>query len=118
MNSDGTSEREIVEAISQGDRFAITELVEAYLPSVYDLSLRVTLDVELAEAAAEGAFRRLVEASAAPDEVIPANKWLLSVVRDEAIERLRERGRSEARPVSPLSLSPADPMFNQVLIET
>ena len=87
-----------MEAIVARDDMAFAVLYDRYVDVVYSTAFRVLGDVGLAEDATQDIFVRLWRA---PQRFEPARgrfvTWLLSVVRNRAVDEVRARGRRRRR---------------------
>src|SRR5688572_20603965 len=108
------TDEDLADAIGRGDDEAAAVLVRRHAAGLFDFAIRTTLDAGLAATAVDAAFRRVYErADARPS--LPVRTWLLSLVAEEALEGLRQRGRSGSNgDDSPSPLSPIDERFVQV----
>lgn len=84
----------LMHAIAARDELAFGVLYDRYVDLVYSASLRVLSDSQLAEDATQDIFVRLWRR---PETFIPERgrflSWLMSVVRNRAVDELRARGR-------------------------
>lgn len=84
----------LMHAISARDEIAFGVMYDRYVDLVYSASLRVLSDSQLAEDATQDIFVRLWRR---PESFIPERgrflSWLMSVVRNRAVDELRARGR-------------------------
>lgn len=85
-------------AIVERDELAFVVLYDRYADLVYSASLRVLADTQLAEDATQDVFVRLWRR---PEAFIAGRgrfiSWLMSVVRNRAVDELRARGRRRRR---------------------
>jgi len=88
----------LMEAVAARDEIAFSVIYDRYVDVVYSTAFRVLGDVQLAEDATQDIFVRLWRA---PGRFEPARgrflTWLLSVVRNRAVDELRARGRRRRR---------------------
>lgn len=99
----------LMAGIMARDEAAFVVLYERYAALVYSTSLRVLADAQLAEDAAQEIFVRLWRR---PEAFQPERgkflSWLLSVVRNRAVDELRVRGRRRQREVVSIGLTDED----------
>jgi RNA polymerase sigma-70 factor (ECF subfamily) len=92
------SDERLMEAVAARDDLAFAVIYDRYSAVVYSTAFRVLGDVQLAEDATQDIFVRLWRA---PGRFEPARgrfiTWLLSVVRNRAVDELRARGRRRRR---------------------
>ncbi|MFN0145062.1 MAG: sigma-70 family RNA polymerase sigma factor [Dehalococcoidia bacterium] len=85
-------------AIVSSDEAAFAVLYDRYVDLVYSASLRVLGDTQLAEDATQDIFVRLWRR---PETFVAERgrflSWLMSVVRNRAVDELRARGRRRRR---------------------
>ena len=88
----------LMHAIALRDETAFAVLYDRYVDLVYSASLRVLADAGLAEDATQDIFVRLWRR---PETFVPERgrflSWLMSVVRNRAVDELRARGRRRKR---------------------
>jgi RNA polymerase sigma-70 factor (ECF subfamily) len=89
-------------AVVNRDELAFAVLYDRYADLVYSASVRVLADSQLAEDATQDIFVRLWRRP----EAFVADRgrfvsWLMSVVRNRAVDELRARGRRQRREGSP-----------------
>ncbi len=88
----------LMHAIALRDESAFAVLYDRYVDLVYSASLRVLGDPGLAEDATQDIFVRLWRR---PETFVPERgrflSWLMSVVRNRAVDELRARGRRRRR---------------------
>jgi RNA polymerase sigma-70 factor (ECF subfamily) len=88
----------LMTAIAARDQDAFSVLYDRYVDLVYSASLRVLHDPQLAEDSAQEIFVRLWRR---PEAFVPERgrflSWLMSVVRNRAVDDLRARGRRQRR---------------------
>jgi RNA polymerase sigma-70 factor (ECF subfamily) len=88
----------LMSAIVARDESAFAALYDRYVDLVYSASLRVLGDTQLAEDATQDIFVRLWRR---PETFVPERgrfvSWLMSVVRNRAVDELRARGRRRRR---------------------
>lgn len=98
------SDERLMEAVAARDDLAFAVLYDRYVDVVYSTAYRVLGDAQLAEDATQDIFVRLWRM---PGRFEPARgrfvTWLLSVVRNRAVDELRARGRRRRREGSPLT---------------
>ncbi|MFN8506436.1 MAG: hypothetical protein U0547_02565 [Dehalococcoidia bacterium] len=82
-----------------GDESAFHALAARHLPELYDFASHLTADPAKAASVTVFALRRATN-SLEPDHRDP-REWLLTLVRDVALERLPERAGDEAPPTPP-----------------
>lgn len=92
------SDEALMNAIVERDELAFVVLYDRYADLVYSASLRVLADTQLAEDATQDVFVRLWRR---PEAFIAGRgrfiSWLMSVVRNRAVDELRARGRRRRR---------------------
>lgn len=105
----GWTDEALMAAIAARDDAAFVVLYERYAALVYSTSLRILADPQLAEDAAQDVFVRLWRR---PEAFQPERgrflSWLLSVVRNRAVDELRVRGRRRQREVVSTGLPDGD----------
>lgn len=88
----------LMTAITARDETAFAVLYDRYVDLIYSASLRVLADSQLAEDTTQDIFVRLWRR---PETFIPERgrflSWLMSVVRNRAVDELRARGRRRRR---------------------
>ncbi len=104
------SEADLLARIAHGDERALAELYDAMSSLAYGLALRIVGDADTAEDVVQDAFMRVWHRA---DRYEPsrgaARPWLLRVVRNVAIDRLRTadaRSRAETRSQTDVALAP------------
>jgi len=94
----GWTDERLMTAIVLRDEPAFAVLYDRYVDLVYSASLRVLADPQLAEDATQDIFVRLWRR---PEAFIADRgrflSWLMSVVRNRAVDELRARGRRRRR---------------------
>ncbi len=85
------NDQELVTRVLQGDSQAFAGLVELYQQAVYNLAYRMLGDAREAEDAAQEAFLRAYQHLSSYDPERPFKTWLLSIVSNYCIDRLRKR---------------------------
>jgi len=85
------NDQELVARVLQGDGQAFAELVESYQQAVYNLAYRMLGDAREAEDAAQEAFLRAYQHLSSYDPERSFKTWLLSIVSNYCIDRLRKR---------------------------
>lgn len=92
------SDEALMLAVVNRDELAFAELYDRYVDLVYSTSLRVLGDAQLAEDATQDIFVRLWRR---PQAFMAERgrfvSWLMSVVRNRAVDELRARGRRQKR---------------------
>ncbi|HEY7269349.1 MAG TPA: hypothetical protein VH951_05950 [Dehalococcoidia bacterium] len=109
MTANERSDEELHQLAIGGDAEAETELRNRFAPSLYDFALRVSLDPAVAEASIRAAFERPLDERPAS---LTLSTWFLSLVRDDILERMRDRGRGGDSADARTALSPVDPAFS------
>jgi RNA polymerase sigma-70 factor (ECF subfamily) len=99
---------------------AFDELVDTYASSAYAVAYRVLEDQQLAEEAVQEAFVRVWERARAFDSTRGTERtWVLSVVRNQAIDVLRKRQRQRERSIDDepvvYELKAGDDVWREVL---
>lgn len=88
----------LMHAVAMRDEAAFAVLYDRYVDLVYSASLRVLADPQLAEDATQDIFVRLWRR---PEAFVAARgrfvSWLMSVVRNRAVDEFRARGRRRRR---------------------
>lgn len=96
------SDEALMLAVVNRDELAFAVLYDRYADLVYSTSARVLADSQLAEDATQDIFVRLWRR---PEAFIADRgrfvSWLMSVVRNRAVDELRARGRRQKREGSP-----------------
>ncbi|MCC6381262.1 MAG: sigma-70 family RNA polymerase sigma factor [Dehalococcoidia bacterium] len=96
------SDEALMSAIVERDELAFVVLYDRYADLVYSASLRVLADPQLAEDATQDVFVRLWRR---PEAFVAGRgrfvSWLMSVVRNRAVDELRARGRRWRRESAP-----------------
>lgn len=85
------NDQELVTRVLRGDSQAFAELVELYQQAVYNLAYRMLGDAREAEDAAQEAFLRAYQHLRSYDPERSFKTWLLSIVSNYCIDRLRKR---------------------------
>lgn len=80
-----------VQAAQAGDRQAFSELVEAYMRPVYNLTYRMLGNPQEAEDAAQETFMRAYSRLEQYDENHKFSTWIFSIANHHCIDRLRKR---------------------------
>lgn len=86
--SDSTVERALT-----GERAAVEGLVQAFLPRVYGLCLRMTKSRELADEASQEAFVRVLKSLPKLRDPARLDSWVLTIAANTARKLLAKRGR-------------------------
>src|SRR5581483_6701326 len=112
MTADERTDEELRRLAGGGDAEAFQALKDRHFDNLYDFAVRISLDPALAAQAAGAAFDRVL---ASPPGSLPLATALLAAARDEALERMRGRGRGDEtatdEPRTPIS--PVDPVFSR-----
>jgi DNA-directed RNA polymerase specialized sigma24 family protein len=108
MTANERSDEELLQLANSGDADAESELTDRLRRSLYDFALRVSLDPVVAASSVRAAFEH--HADERP-RGLSLTTWYLSLVRDDLLERMRERGR-DASPSAAAAPSPVDPIFS------
>jgi RNA polymerase sigma-70 factor (ECF subfamily) len=88
----------IVQRMAAGDQDALVELMGELGGPAYSLALRMTRDVQLAEEAVQDAFVALWRAADSYEpHTASVATWVLGVVRNKAIDRVRHEQRRRPR---------------------
>lgn len=87
---------ETIAAAIGGERVAVEALVQAYLPRVYGLALRLTRRQELAEEATQETFVRALKALPNLRGQERLTSWLLTITANTVREQARRAGRTES----------------------
>jgi RNA polymerase sigma-70 factor (ECF subfamily) len=85
------NDQELIARVLQGDDQAFAELIESYQQAVYNLAYRMLGDAREAEDAAQEAFLRAYQHLSSYDPERSFKTWLLSIVSNYCIDRLRKR---------------------------
>lgn len=80
-----------VQAAQAGDRQAFSQLVEAYMRPVYNLTYRMLGNPQEAEDAAQETFMRAYSRLGQYDENHKFSTWIFSIANHHCIDRLRKR---------------------------
>jgi DNA-directed RNA polymerase specialized sigma24 family protein len=109
------SDQQLAADLAAGDPTALAELAERYAPDLYDFAIRIVLDGSAASIVLEDSFEHARSDIASRSAFLSLRAWLLALVRDNALEALRQRGRADAEPdQAPTPLSLNDPMFVEI----
>ena len=101
MDSAGRTDEELMQAVQAGDVRAFEQLYARYTDLVFSTALRVLADPQLAEDAAQDVFLRLWRHPERYDATRGKFiSWLLSVVRNRAVDEIRTRVRRQKREVA------------------
>ncbi len=115
---DRLTDEALLELISRGDAAARSAFADCYLKPVHDFALRVSLDSGLAAAASLAAFGRLATEAEQRPPRLPPRSWLLALVHEEALARMRRGGRAGAAPdEEPELVPPLDERFLQPSVD-
>jgi RNA polymerase sigma-70 factor (ECF subfamily) len=88
------------ERFRAGERTAFDEVMREYAGSAYAVAVKVLGDPGLAEEAVQEAFVRIWERAGAFDGTRGNERtWILSIVRNQAIDMLRKRQRQRERSI-------------------
>lgn len=90
-----------IEAAVRGERPAVEALVQAYLPRVYGLALRLTRRQELAEEATQETFVRALRALPNLRGPERLTSWLLTITANTVREQARKANRMDSLEVEP-----------------
>jgi RNA polymerase sigma-70 factor, ECF subfamily len=100
-------DEELMARLSYRDIKAFETLYDRYGTLVYSTALRVVADAHLAEDIAQETFLRLWRM---PEHYVAQRgrfvTWLLSVVRNRAVDQVRTRGRRRKREMAPTESGP------------
>ena len=84
----------LLEACADGDRAALARLYEAASPQLFALALRMTRRRDLAEEVVQETFLAVWRRAASFDPARGTGMaWLAAILRNQAIDLLRRRGR-------------------------
>ena len=96
----GISDVELAKALASGDLNALDTLYTRYGALAYSVAVRVLSDPGLAEDTVQESFLKLWSSAAGFDASRGSLRgWLLTLVRNRAIDQLRSRGAKEKREV-------------------
>src|SRR5258708_1864504 len=96
----GGSDAELAQALAAGDLNALGILYDRYGALAYSVAVRVLSDPGLAEDTVQESFVKLWSSAARFDASRGSLRgWLLTLVRNAAIDRLRGRGAQEKREI-------------------
>lgn len=96
----GGSDAELAQALGEGDLNALGILYDRYGALAYSVAVRVLSDPGLAEDTVQESFLKLWSSAARFDASRGSLRgWLLTLVRNGAIDRLRGRGAQEKREI-------------------
>lgn len=94
----GVSDAELAQQLARGDQAALAALFDRYGGLAYSIALRVIGDPGQAEDAVQDAFLKLWKGAAGFDPRRGSLRtWLVTAVRNRAIDYLRGRGAHERR---------------------
>lgn len=91
--ADPCSETRLVTRARGGDEDALSELYALHAQPAYALAWRLTSDRTAAEDITQDAFLRLLDRPSRLDPARPVRPWLLRIVSNLAIDRMRRRWR-------------------------
>ncbi|NOZ60636.1 MAG: sigma-70 family RNA polymerase sigma factor [Calditrichaeota bacterium] len=125
------SEKELIKRAKQGDRQAQAQIVVKYERMVYNLSLRLLGDQDLAEGVLQETFLKVIQALPNFKEQSQLSTWIYRIATNQALMRLRSKKRhrqsfdenieNENRDYSAfirsLEKDPLDSLINQELKE-
>lgn len=83
----------LIGCIVQGDQKAFSQLMQRYLPSVYNYLYRMTQNHELSEEIAQEAFVKAYQNLKNFDRQRPFKPWILRIASNAAISQLRKQSR-------------------------
>lgn len=98
---------EQIEAAIGGDRQAVGQITQAFLPRVFGLTLRLTRNRELAEDATQETFVRALRALPQLRDHARFKSWILTIAANTAREALRKQSRNAALDYEPAAIEPA-----------
>ncbi len=91
---DAEEASDLLRACAEGQRSALRRLYDAWAPTVYALTLRITRQKSLAEDATHDAFLQIWQQAARFDPTRGrADVWMFSIARYRAIDLMRRRQR-------------------------
>jgi RNA polymerase sigma-70 factor (ECF subfamily) len=103
------SDDQLMIAVAQGECSALEKLYDRYVRSCFGLALSIVYEPSLAEEIVQEVF---VKVWRRPETFSPGRGtfyiWLLTIVRNEALDKLRRAKRWSAMQMSSLSLGSAD----------
>lgn len=109
----GSSDADLAARLGAGDVDALAALYDAYGPLAYSVALRVLGDPQKAEDVTQEAFLKLWTHAADFDPSRGAlRSWLLTIVRNRAVDGLRGRGARERGELPLLDVQPAKEAFD------
>lgn len=85
------SDKDLMEALGNGDESALTIFVNRYLPHVYRFALRLTNDEFLAEDVSQEVFLRVYQRAGQYDPRFTLKTWILTIARNASVDMLRSR---------------------------
>jgi RNA polymerase sigma-70 factor (ECF subfamily) len=108
--------RQLLDRFAAGDDAAFADLVAAHQQLAYLTAWRILGEAEAARDATQEAFLRLFRHHESYDRARPFRTWLLSIVRNAAIDALRRQHRHEhpdhlervAAPLEPVPMEGAE----------
>ena len=108
--------RMLLDRFAAGDDTAFADLVAAHQQLAYLTAWRILGEAEAARDATQEAFLRLFRHHESYDRARPFRTWLLSIVRNAAIDALRRQHRFEhpdhldrvAAPIEPMAMEGAE----------
>ncbi|MBI5251991.1 MAG: sigma-70 family RNA polymerase sigma factor [Desulfomonile tiedjei] len=101
------SDKDLLEALANGDEAAFSVFVNRYLAPVFRFALRLTNDEFLAEDVSQEVFLRIYQRAWEYDARFPVKNWVLAVVRNTGIDIVRSR-KSWIRAISELHTSSSE----------
>jgi RNA polymerase sigma-70 factor (ECF subfamily) len=107
-------ERRLIDGLRNNDREIMAELFDAYSSVAYGLALRTLSDAGEAEDVVQESFLALWRQSERLDPTRGVRSYLLTIVHNKTIDRLRRKGR---RPEAALEFAEAVPDDSEDLAE-
>jgi DNA-directed RNA polymerase specialized sigma24 family protein len=95
---DPRPDEQLADLASQGDAAAAESLAQRYLASLFDFAIRASLDQAVAQSVVEATLARSVAEQEKRPPQLSFRAWLFGLVRDEALEGVRQRARPDAAP--------------------
>jgi RNA polymerase sigma-70 factor (ECF subfamily) len=96
----------VVDAALRGERVAVTELTQAYLPRVFGLALRLTRNREEAEEVTQETFVRALRNLGQLQDARRLTSWMLTITANTVRELARKRGREATLDYEPPAIEP------------